>query len=168
MKLMNRARDVRTINLLLTGAEDEARREGAAMPGAEHLLLSAIALPDGTARRAFEAVGVDANGLRAAIEQQHADALRTVGVESPDPAELAVPQDDHAGRGGVFRSTASARSVFQAASKLAGAGPAKQLLGAHIVLAVTDMQHGNAVRALDVLGVDRAALAAAARKEADR
>src|SRR5687767_10675111 len=75
MKLTKRVRDVRTINMLLTGAEAEARRAGESLPGAEHLLLSAIALPDGSARRAFERVGADPDRLQAAIAAQHADAL---------------------------------------------------------------------------------------------
>ncbi|MBK6300079.1 MAG: hypothetical protein IPF40_03180 [Actinomycetales bacterium] len=47
MGLFNAGRDVRTINALLTGAEREARRGGDALPGPEHLLLSALDLADG-------------------------------------------------------------------------------------------------------------------------
>ncbi|MGZ8476106.1 MAG: Clp protease N-terminal domain-containing protein, partial [Candidatus Limnocylindria bacterium] len=45
---------MRTIKKLLTDAEVEARAMGEAEPGAEHLLLAALDLPDGSARRAFE------------------------------------------------------------------------------------------------------------------
>jgi ClpA/ClpB-like protein len=57
------------------------------MPGAEHLLLAALELPDGTARRAFERVGADPNALRQAIEEQHAEALCAVGIDAGPGAE---------------------------------------------------------------------------------
>ena len=70
MKLVDTIRthvaDVRTIAALCTGAEAEARRDGQCLPGAEHLLLSALALPDGSARRSFERVGAQPDGLRTA------------------------------------------------------------------------------------------------------
>jgi ATP-dependent Clp protease ATP-binding subunit ClpA len=167
MKLRNRVRDVRTINTLLTGAEAEAHRAGESQPGAEHLLLSALALPDGSARRAFTRAGADHDQLRAAIAAQHADALRAIGIEPPDDAAFdAAVVDDSPAATGVFRSNASARSAFQAASEMARSGPSSQLVGAHVVAAVAQMEHGTAARALTVMGIDRCALAAAAREEA--
>lgn len=169
MKLMERAQDVRTIHKLLTGAEAVANEQGESVPGAEHLLLSALALPDGSARRAFERVGADPQGLGPAIERQYAQALRGIGIEPPAAPELDTVPDDQADQGaGVFRSTASARSVFQAASALARSEPSKGLIGAHVVLAVTDLEHGTAARALTAMGIDRAALAAAAHEEVRR
>ena len=165
MKRSNRVRDVRTINTLLTGAEVEARRTGETLPGAEHLLLSALALPDGSARRTFERVGADPDGLRSAIEGQHAAALRAIGIEPPDDSELGsdLPAPTRA-----FRSNASARSVFQNASKMARSDHSSPLIGAHVVLAIADMEHGTAARALTAMGIDRTALAAAAREEIGR
>jgi ATP-dependent Clp protease ATP-binding subunit ClpA len=166
MKLSKPVRDVRTINKLLTGAEAEARRGGESVPGAEHLLLSAIALPDGSARRAFERVGADADGLRAAIAAQHADALRGIGIEPPDDAALdAAASSDTPAAAGVFRSNASARRAFQEASRMARSERSSGLVGAHVVAAVARVEHGTASRALSTMGVDRAALAAAARDE---
>ena len=49
MKLAGKVRDMRTIKTLLSGAEAEAQRARESLPGAEHLLLSAVALPDGSA-----------------------------------------------------------------------------------------------------------------------
>jgi ATP-dependent Clp protease ATP-binding subunit ClpA len=166
MKLTKKVRDVRTINKLLTGAEAEARRAGETLPGAEHLLLSAIALPDGSARRAFERVGADPDRLRAAIAAQHADALRGIGIEPPDDAALdAEPGDDAPAAPRAFRSNASARSAFQEASKMARSEGSSGLLGAHVVAAIAKMEHGTPSRALTEMGIDRAALAAAAREE---
>ena len=162
MRLKNPFRDMRTIRMLLEGAEAEANRAGESMPAAEHLLLAALELPDGTARRAFERVGADPGALRQAIEDQHAEALRAIGIDA-DTAELAEPTAPLAN--GVYRSSGSAQSAFQAAGTLARK-TRSQLVGAHVVLAIADMEHGTAVRALRARGIDIDALAAAAREEA--
>lgn len=166
MKLRNPVRDVRTIKTLLEGAEAEAHAAGEPQPGAEHLLLAALALPDGTAQAAFAAVGVDPDAVRAAIAGVHADALRAVGVEPPAEDALDAAIAPGSARG-AYRSRASARTAFTAASDLARSGDGP-LSGAHVVAAVADLEHGTAPRALAALGVDRAALAAAARDLATR
>jgi ATP-dependent Clp protease ATP-binding subunit ClpA len=163
MKLRSPVRDMRTIKELLTGAEREARQAGEAQPGAEHLLLSALDLPDGTARRAFERVGADPDDLREAIAGHYADALRSIGVEPVDDETLDAPAAENGG--GVYRSSASAQSVFQEASKMARAEKGSQFAGAHVVAAVAQMEHGTAARALRRMGIDREELEAAARQE---
>ena len=162
MRLKNRFRDMRTIKILLEGAEAEANRAGESMPGAEHLLLAALDLADGTARRAFERVGADPGALRQAIDDQHTEALRAVGIADAQ-AELAgsIAQRSN----GVYRSGGSAQSAFQAAGKLARK-TRTQLVGAHVLVAITEMEHGTAIRAVRSLGIDIDALAAAARDEA--
>jgi ATP-dependent Clp protease ATP-binding subunit ClpA len=165
VKLKNPVRDVRTIKRLLSGAEAEARQAGESLPGAEHLLLSALALPDGSAKRAFERLGADPDQLRPAIAAAHAEALRAIGIEPPDDDALdAAAGEDTRAPTGVFRSNAPAQSAFQAAAQLARA-ERSQRVGAHIVAAVAEMEHGTAARALTAMRIDRAALAAAAREE---
>lgn len=164
MKLKNPIKDTRTIKALLLGAEDEARAAGESQPGAEHLLLSALELPEGSARRAFERAGADPGELRPAIERQHADALRAIGIEPPiDDAQSADRPEGERGEG-VYRSKAPLQSAFQAAGQLARDEGAS-LRGAHVVIAVAEMGHGTAPRALRAMGVEREALAAAAREE---
>ena len=165
MKVKNPVREIRTIKQLLTGAEAEAHKMGDTLPGAEHLLLSALALPDGSARRAFERLGADADGVRSAIVAHHAEALQTVGVEPVDAAALMSTPDAVGPPTGAFRSSASAQSVFQEAVKLANRGKASRLAGAHVVVAVAQMEHGTAAEALRGMGIDRHALAAAAQSE---
>lgn len=162
MRLKNPFRDIRTIRMLLDGAEAEANRAGESTPGAEHLLLAALDLPDGTARGAFERVGADPSALRQAIEEQHVEALRAVGIDADAGAEGAVSVAPRAK--GVYRSSGSAQSAFQAAGKLARK-TRSQLVGAHVLLAIADMEHGTAIRAVRSLGIDVDALAAAAREE---
>ncbi|PWW22821.1 ClpA/ClpB-like protein [Geodermatophilus normandii] len=155
MGIVTALRDLRTVRALLTGAETEARRGGERTPGPEHLLLAATALPDGTASAALARVGVDPDGLRAAVEAAHTAALASVGVgaESGEPA-LRGPAT------GPMRSTPQAQQVFRAAVAAARAA-ASPLRGAHVVAAVCDLERGTAVRALESLGVDRDRLRAA-------
>ncbi|MGY1652876.1 Clp protease N-terminal domain-containing protein [Geodermatophilus sp. SYSU D01119] len=162
MGLLTAVRDVRTIQQLLTTAEAEARAGGEETPGAEHLLLAATALPDGSAARALARVGVAPERLRAAVEEAHAGALAAVGIEAgPTPAAPAL----QASPSGAFRSTPQAQQVFQDAVALAKAGRGG-LTGAHVVVAATRLEHGTAARALAALGVDRDRLREAAAAEA--
>lgn len=166
MRIRRAIQDVRTIRRLLTRAETEARRGGDDLPGPEHLLLSAIALPDGTARRAFGQFGVDLDDLRAAIGDAHDRALQGIGVTAPggDGGDLppAAPPT------GPYRLTAPGQQAFQRAVQLSKATEPAVLRGGHLVAAVCEQEQGTVARALHVLGVDRAALAAASREETAR
>jgi ATP-dependent Clp protease ATP-binding subunit ClpA len=149
---------MRTIKQLLESAERHAHAAGEPEPGAEHLLLAALDLPDGGARRAFARVGADPDGLAAAVEAHHAEALASVGVAPGGPAVAAPPAR------GAFRSTGAAQEVFQAAGRLARERRVP-LGGAHVVEAVAATEHGTAAATLARLGLDRGALADAARAE---
>jgi ATP-dependent Clp protease ATP-binding subunit ClpA len=100
--------------------------------------------------------------VRPAIDDAHASALSAVGIDATGavPADTAPPQTPN-----VYRSSPSAQTVFQSASKLARSERGTQLAGAHVVIAVTELEHGTTARVLESLGIDRAALAAAARAE---
>lgn len=154
-------RQMGAIKQLLTDAEREARAMGDAEPGAEHLLLAAMDLPDGTATRVMATFGIDRERLRRAITEHHAAALAQVGI---DGSALGTPAPIEPANGsGVYRSAASAREAFQAAATMARRDRA--LLGAHVTAAVAEMEHGTAAGVLRSLGVDRAALATASRAE---
>lgn len=165
MRLSRTLQDIGTVKKLLSRAEDEAHRAGDSLPGAEHLLLSALALPDGSARRAFERVGADPEQFRGAIGAAHADALRGVGILAGDDTSVVPAAGTIAPAAGVFRANASLDQAFQAAVTLSKASTPSRLLGAHVVAAVCRMEHGTAARALATLGIDRAALGAAAGEE---
>ena len=164
MGLIDAVRDLRTIKQLLIEAEAEARGGGEETPGPEHLLLAAATLPDGTAARALERVGVDPQRLRPAIEEAHASALATGGIEVDrrlgDTAGLRAPAT------GVFRATPGAQKVFQEAVALSKTVKPPRLRGAHVVAAICDLEQGTVARALAALGVDRDQLRDAARAEA--
>jgi ATP-dependent Clp protease ATP-binding subunit ClpA len=166
MRLINAVRDVRTISLLLTQAEAEARRAGEERPCPEHLVLAAAALPDGTAVRALDRIGTDVQQLRHAIESAHEVALATVGIElehrdhvSP---ELRAPAR------GILRSTPQAQEVFRDAVALSKSTKPSLIRGAHVVAAACQLERGTFVRALAALGIDREALRVACAEAATR
>ena len=162
MKMLD---DMRTIKQLLTDAERVAREMGDEEPGAEHLLLSALGLPDGSAARALARLGVDADGIRGALRAEQADALVAAGI----PREAAEAMADPTPLGPVgapllYGAGPSAREVFQDAGRLARSSK-QRLVGAHVVAAVAGLEQGTVPRVLDRLGVERARLANAARAE---
>ena len=166
MKLPNAVRNVQTLSALLNGAEAEARASGEELPGAEHLLLAALVLEDGTARRSFAAVGADPDGLRDAIAAQHADALRALGIDPPPDTVLAPPAGDPPAPRRAYRATPSGQAAFHRAVELQKRERGSRLLGAHVVAAVAEMEHGTAPRAVRAMGVAPRELAEAARREA--
>lgn len=155
--------DVRTMRVLFPLAEQLAQQDGRTEPGAEHLLLAALELPDDSARRALERVGLTPDDVRGAVEAQHAAALRPLGVRAGvDADDLPAPVP---GRG-AYRSTDPARRLFRSAGDLARAH-GSGLRGAWFLVAATEVDHGTLARTIDRLGVDRVDLAAAARAVLD-
>ncbi|GGQ56484.1 Clp protease N-terminal domain-containing protein [Couchioplanes azureus] len=161
MALLPALKDVRTIKTLLTRAEAEAVRNGDGLPGPEHLLLSALDLPDGTAVAAFRHVGADPDDFRAAVGRAHRDALDRLGVTIGDGLddlpEADVPR-------GPYRLTAPGQQAFQRAVALSKETRPTRLRAAHVVIAVCEHDRGTAARALRSQGVDRHDLATAARE----
>jgi hypothetical protein len=161
MRLLRRVRDARTFSTLLREAERHAHDLGDAAPGTEHLLLAALDLPDGTARRAFVRVGADPDAFRAAIVRGHDDALRAIGLEPPDEAYLGA---DRPAKPRIYRATTAVTLAVQAMAALAKADGGFQ--SAHAVVTVAELEQGTAARAFRAMGVDRLALETAARAEA--
>jgi ATP-dependent Clp protease ATP-binding subunit ClpA len=162
MKMLD---DMRTIKQLLTDAERIARELGEEEPAAEHLLLSAIGLPDGSAARALDSLGVDADRLRAALREEQAEALVAAGVPRETAEAMTEPVPlGAAGAPLLYGAGPSAREVFQEAGRLARSSK-QRLAGAHVVAAVAELERGTLPRVLERLGVDRQRLGDAARAE---
>jgi len=164
MRTRSALTDITTINALLTGAENLARESGQSPPGAEHLLLSALVLPDGTVSGAFERAGVDPDELRARLSSSQTADLGDVGKVTPGShgvaeAISAVPQ------AGQLSKNPSAQQTFQVAVRLSKAAKPSQLLGAHVILAICQQDHGPAIRALHSMGIEPAKLRTAAEEE---
>lgn len=158
-----RVRDMRTLSALCLGAERHANAEGHPEPGAEHFLLAALDLPDGTARRVFERVGAEPGAFRDAIAHQYRDALRTIGIDAPGFDGIgneALPSPP--GRK-LYEVAASGQAVMQ--GMVAGRKAHKPLLGAHVVAVIVCIEQGIAARSLKKMGVDLDSLGAAAKAE---
>lgn len=162
-KLRSRIGDMGRIKELLEDAETIARRDGLTQPAAEHLVLAALDLPDGTARAALERAGSSAEAFASAVLEQHAAALDSVGVVVDDQLiDASLPEPGRAT--GVYRSEPSAQELFRRAgadARAEGGG----LLGAHVVRAAGALEHGTVARALRHLGIDRDELRRAATAE---
>ncbi|WP_306027022.1 Clp protease N-terminal domain-containing protein [Stappia sp. MMSF_3263] len=162
--IRKRLESMRTIRTLCQQAELHARREAKQEPGAEHFLLAALDLPDGTARVAFAQVGANAASFGDAIARQYDEALRHIGIEPPTVSRRGPRQDAGGAGGGLYHAAASGKQVMQALA--ASHKDHAPLLGAHVVAVVADMEHGVAARALEAMGVDRGALKRAAEDAA--
>lgn len=139
--------NIGTIKLLCERAEAYALQDQQRDPGAEHFLLAALDLPDGTARLAFERAGVKPDALRAAIERQYADGLRAIGLKADLPADAPVPANT-----GIYQASASGQEIMQQLAETRR--DHSPLLGADVVGIVAGMSHGIAARALRASGVD--------------
>lgn len=165
-KIRQRLRDARTLAGICAESERIANAEGQNEPGAEHFVLAALGMSDGTARRAFEAMGADPDGFRAAIDRQYADALEAVGLgpntgRDADLSPLPAPPST-----GLYKAKPSVTALMKVLTdEEALPVPANPLLGAHVVLAATRAEHSTAVRALRAMGVDPQALGFAAGAE---
>ena len=168
--IRQRCRDMGTIKTLCFEAEKLANAEGQKEPGAEHFVLSALALPDGTARKAFLRIHADPDNFRAAITQQYEDALQNVGIALPRDAEISSELTPVPTSKGLYKTQPSAQALMQTLTreimkKEQKADSTAPLLSAHVLLAATSAQYSVAARAFRAMGVDPAKLAEAASAE---
>ena len=155
--------DMGTMRALLEAAERESAAMGEADPGAEHVVLAALALPDRTAADAMAELGVDTARLREAIEAVHAEALAAVGIaEPPTPTPLPTPTNR-----GVYRSKGSTRDLLTATAAAKQALRAKRFTSAHVLIGASTLERGTLPAALYRLGIDAAALRTAAQRHAN-
>lgn len=150
MGLIRAWKNVRTLKRLLTEAERLARESGDDFPGPEHLVLSALELPDCTALPAFAGLLARPAQLAEAITAVHQEAL---GVTVEDVPPAPAPR-------GVYKLTPPGQQVFRDAVRLSKKDETKTLLGRHVVIAACRLEHGTFPLALKQLGIDRLALTA--------
>lgn len=168
--IRQRFRDMGTIKALCFEAEKLANAEGQKEPGVEHFVLSALALPDGTARKAFLRIHADPDNFRAAIAKQYKDALQNMGIALPHDAEISGEATPIPTSKGPYKAQPSAQALMQTLTREImvreqKADSTAPLLSAHVVLAATSAQYGVAARALRAMGIDPASLADAAKME---
>lgn len=165
--IRQRVRDAQTLNALHVGAEQHANRQGQREPGAEHFILAALDLPDGTAAAAFARLGITPSAFAAAIETQYLTALASLGLEGDGVAGLADTIVAVEPSSGLYKTQVSAQEMMRvlthevmlAAQKQDEAAP---LLSAHVLLAATAARRGVTARTLQALGLSPEQVASAA------
>lgn len=149
----------RAFRALIVTAIDEARRRNGSLVEAEHLLLALAADPDPSVQPALARAGLDHDGVEAALRAERAAGLRAAGVEPVPEERLAASP-----RVGRPRWGTSAREVLVRAHRISLLrGRAAATTPADVLAALAGLELGTVPRALELAGVDRAALAEAAR-----
>jgi ATP-dependent Clp protease ATP-binding subunit ClpA len=139
---------------ILSDASAVARELASPTVEAEHLLL-AVARSKTPAARALADHGLDFEGLEAALERETERSLAAVGVAAQ--AGPFSPWTEHP----AFAT--SAKLALQRMLRVAAARRDRQLTPAHVALGVLSANVGTVPRALEIAGVDRAALDRALR-----
>ncbi len=157
-----RLRDMKTISKLITGADKHANSFGEEKPGAEHFVLSALNLPDGSASRVFQKFGIDSDKFREAIKEQYRIALTSVGI---DPQVVEIDPEPFQSEKIFKSSQPSGVELMKSLHALKEQDKDRPLSGAHVIAVVASQEFGVTARALKVLGVDRDDLSNALREE---
>lgn len=157
-----RIQDMKTIGKLISGADEQAHINGEEEPGAEHFVLSALKLPDGSARRIFERFEVDSDKFLKAIGKQYSDALKSVGIDMESIEKESEPVETER----VFHnSKPSGQAVMKKLYAFKKKDKDRPILGAHVLGVVAGMEHSVAARALRAMGIDQADITKAVNEE---
>jgi hypothetical protein len=164
-KLTQTFRDMGTIKTLCEAAERIANSEHQKAPGAEHFVLAALELPDGSAARVFAKLGIDAAAFLGALREEHHAGLRAAGVSAEQIAgsERDVPPLPQSKE--IYNAAPSGEAVLKGLAALRKRGVSGPLIGVHILEVVAAMQHGTSARAFSLLGRDAPTVMAAIQSE---
>ena len=163
-RLILRFRDMKTISKLITGADEQANIRGEEKPGAEHYVLAALNLEDGSAKRVFEKLGVDSSKFSEAIKQQYTDALSKIGISSEVTETVPEPVESNKI---VHNSQPSGQELMKSLYAIKQRDKDRPLVSAHVISVVAGMEHGVVARAFKVMGIDREQLAKLAKDECE-
>lgn len=164
--LKQRINDIRTIKNLCLNAERHANAEDLKAPGLEHFVLAALDLPDGTARKAFQRLGVDPDAFRSAIAGQYEIALRGIGIDATHLDSMHGSAAGISPDKGLYQSQPQVQAFMQRLAGRRKTDAGEALLGADVIEAIATFQYGVASRAFAAMGINREALMEAARNEA--
>lgn len=161
-RLLQRFRDMKTIGQLISGADKQANQLGEEKPGAEHFVLSALNLNDGSAKRVFAKLGIDGKQFQEAVQSQYKEALQNVGI---DQDALNIEPEAVAAQQGVQRSQPSGQALMKALYALKQKDKTRPLLGAHVISVAAAIEYGVVPRAFNILGIERDKLGQIAKEE---
>lgn len=155
--------DSRNLRKIMAAAKNEARAAGSSRTEAEHLLLALTSSPQLPAGRLLAEQGLDHEAVQQALalELQHSLAAVGVRLDGLGLPQAALPVL------GEPRMAQSAKLAFQRAIKARAARKDRRFDSLHLLIGILSAQTGTVSRALETAGVDRNALATAARSELD-
>jgi len=164
-RLKQNFRDMGTIKALCEAAERIANAEQQKAPSAEHFVLAALELPDGSAARVFRKLGVSAEIFQEALRELHRAALSAAGVSKEQilGSERSVPPLPQSGD--IYRAAPSGQAVLKGLVALRKRGVTGPLIGVHVLEVVAAMQNGPTAWAFNLLGRDPATVLAAIESE---
>lgn len=143
--------DMATITTLCNVAEQYALKRNEEIPGAEHFLLAALDLEEGSAKRVFKNLGVNPDEFNLAISNQYADALASLGI-TMIATENVVNKAAQKPNSILYETKASAQDLMQSLAKRKDKNIPLQ--GVHVLEVICTMQEGVAIRALKAINVD--------------
>ena len=159
-RLKIRINDIKTINQLIPNAETQANAMGEETAGAEHYVLSALELKDGSAKRIFTALDISPQDYHTAINKQYDQALDSIGVDAKTVSVEPVTNqklfpDPHP----------SGRQLMKSLHALRKKDKDIPLLGAHVLKVAADIKHGVVARAFKALDIKQEDLKNAIQQE---
>lgn len=143
-------------------AEEEAGDAGSRMIEAEHLLLAMTGEHGAEARDVLGAVGLDRDGVRAALDREFRQSLAAAGIILPADG---LP---HASRDPARQAHLAASGKLVIERALKAALGQRQIRPGHLLLGVLAAQAGTVPRALALADVDSGDLAARTRQALDQ
>ena len=149
-------KDVRA--LLVHGARDEARRDGSRTIEAEHVLLALAATRTTFAARMLAEAGLTEDAIRAALDREWEQGLAVAGI-AIRIGLLPMATPDHGRDPHIGEST---KLMFKRAMEAPPKIGAGRIGPTRILAGLLDTDRSRVARALQVAGVDRAALRAKA------
>ncbi len=144
-----RLNEMKTINQLIPGADAQANALGEETAGAEHYVLAALELEEGSAKRVFAALNINAENYRDAINKQYDQALDAVGIDAetvsiePVTSKKLLPV-----------SHPSGRQLMKSLHALKKNDKDRPLLGAHVLAVAAEIKHGVVARAFKELNIE--------------
>ena len=137
----------------------EAKRDGAKVIEAEHMLLALAANPDGDAGRLLKESGLDHERLAAALHEERRRTLAFAGMKAPDEKLAEATELDHWLPIGTSAKAAIRRALIGSRHDRHRA----RLRDRHLLAGILEAELGTVSRALAIAGIDRTELISRAR-----
>jgi ATP-dependent Clp protease ATP-binding subunit ClpA len=135
--------------------EVEARREGAKLIEAEHMLLALAANADSDAGRLLIESGLDYERLSSALREEHRRTLAFAGMSAPDEKLVEATGLDSTPPLGTSAKAAVRRALIGSRHDRGRRG---RLRATDLLAGILEAEFGTVPRALAIAGIDRSGL----------